>query len=378
MRITHIRAENFRCIESVDLELRPFNVVIGPNGAGKSSLLELMNIFASIPKPGIASLFARWGGYSATVRYAAPEPMLKVGISGRTNANSFDLEVELFGEGPAFFVRAERLKLQSDSSNGEMVSFDREDDVASFQVLQQKTRTNVGHSTEIAFPRILQSRPDIQKVLNTCMSSSIWKIHKFRPEGSVRGPQQLQPTTIPSEDGANLYSALYSMKTERRESFRRLVADLQTAVPELEELDFPLAGAGHVNLTWKQKDVSQVLYSNQLSDGTLRMIWLLTLLHSLPDDGLALIDEPELSLHPEWVMLITSVLRKMSARMTIVAATQSAELVRWLEPSELIIADVSDEGARFTRADQRNDLDKWLEDFTLAQLWTMGELGGRR
>lgn len=106
------------------------------------------------------------------------------------------------------------------------------------------------------------------------------------------------------------------------------------------------------------------------------MLWLLTVLHSLPDDGLALIDEPELSFHPEWLMLIVAMLRKTSARMTILVATQSAELVRWLTPDELVIAKTSEEGTTLSPAKDHPNIDKWLKDFTLSELWTMGELGG--
>ncbi|MCH9018356.1 MAG: AAA family ATPase, partial [Chloroflexi bacterium] len=148
---------------------------------------------------------------------------------------------------------------------------------------------------------------------------------------------------------------------------------LRSAVPELEELEFPLAGAGHVNMTWKQSNFSQPFYSNQLSDGILRLLWLVTILHTVPDDGLVLLDETELSLHPQWLMLVVSMLRKASARTNVLVATQSAELVRWLQPDELVIADLTEAGTTLTPATETKDLNKWLEEFSLAELWTIAE-----
>jgi len=110
----------------------------------------------------------------------------------------------------------------------------------------------------------------------------------------------------------------------------------------------------------------------------LRFLWLMTILHSVPDDGLVMIDEPELSLHPQWILLAVSVMRKMSARTNIVVATQSTEFLRWIERDELLIADMTEEGAKFSWASDRPDIDDWLKDFSLSELWTMGELGGRR
>jgi len=72
------------------------------------------------------------------------------------------------------------------------------------------------------------------------------------------------------------------------------------------------------------------------------------------------------------------VLRSISARTTILVATQSAELVRWCEPAELVVANLTDKGSELVRPRDRDDLDAWLKDFNLGELWTMGELGGRR
>jgi predicted ATPase len=70
-------------------------------------------------------------------------------------------------------------------------------------------------------------------------------------------------------------------------------------------------------------------------------------------------------------------LRKATSKTNILVATQSSELVRWLKPEELVIANGTPEGTTFTPATSKPDLNRWLEDFTLSELWLMGELGGR-
>ena len=40
--ITRIKAENFRCLRSVDVPLRPFQIFVGPNGSGKSALMDVL------------------------------------------------------------------------------------------------------------------------------------------------------------------------------------------------------------------------------------------------------------------------------------------------------------------------------------------------
>ena len=89
-----------------------------------------------------------------------------------------------------------------------------------------------------------------------------------------------------------------------------------------------------------------------------------------------LLDEPEVSLHPELLKLLAALLQDASARSQIVVATHSPDLIRWLEPEEVLIADKEDGATSFTWADDL-DLQEWLAEYTLRDLWLMGNLGGR-
>jgi len=363
------------------LTLGPLTVVIGPNGAGKSTLLEAAQLFAGLDDPkGLVERFARWGGYRACVSSGSPEPRIKIALELADDTWTIGYGTELLGEGAGFFVETERLRRRK-KPQGEMEElFSRADSVMTPNAPKSvfSGHGQVGHGPVLttAYKPILS--PAIGALLDTTKRISLWQVHKFQPSEKVRSPQQLQPTELPLPDGSNLFSALYSLKTERRPQYRALFESLQAAAPELEELEFPLAGAGHVSLAWKQRNHPLPFYSNQLSDGILRFLWIVTVLHTVPDDSLVMFDEPELSLHPQWLMLLVSLFRKTSARTNVLVATQSAEVLRWLQPEELVIADSIDSGTVFMKAAEKPDLQKWLENFTLAELWTMGELGGRR
>jgi predicted ATPase len=73
---------------------------------------------------------------------------------------------------------------------------------------------------------------------------------------------------------------------------------------------------------------------------------------------------------------LAALLQDASARGAIIVATHSPDLIRWLEPEEVLIADKEDGATRFTWADQL-DLAEWLDEYTLRDLWLMGNLGGR-
>src|SRR6476659_8022181 len=88
------------------------------------------------------------------------------------------------------------------------------------------------------------------------------------------------------------------------------------------------------------------------------------------------IDEPELSLHPEMLMILAGLLREASDSSQIFVATHSDRLVRWLQPEDLILFD-KEEG--FTGAkrgdDEKLNIKRWLNEYTLDQVWLMGEMG---
>jgi len=90
-----------------------------------------------------------------------------------------------------------------------------------------------------------------------------------------------------------------------------------------------------------------------------------------------LIDEPEVSLHPEMLRLLTELMREASARSQLIVATHSDRFVRFLRPDELIVCDLDETGGMITRWADELDLKEWLEDYTLDQLWSQGILGGR-
>jgi predicted ATPase len=90
-----------------------------------------------------------------------------------------------------------------------------------------------------------------------------------------------------------------------------------------------------------------------------------------------MIDEPEVSLHPEMLSLLAELLREASERALVVVATHSDRLIRFLDPSEVLVVDMQEDGtASATWADSL-DLESWLDEYTLDEVWRMGRMGGR-
>jgi predicted ATPase len=163
-------------------------------------------------------------------------------------------------------------------------------------------------------------------------------------------------------------------ETEGGQRFQQVVDSLKVVFPSLERLDFPAVAAGMLAIAWKDSQFTTPFYAHELSDGMLRFLWLVTLLCSPGLGTITLIDEPEVSLHPSMLMLLSDLLREAAARTQVIVATHSETLVRFLDPREVLALDVED-GRTVARWGNTFDLDPWLQEYTLDQLWRMNRMG---
>jgi predicted ATPase len=208
-------------------------------------------------------------------------------------------------------------------------------------------------------------------------SSSFYHVLNVEPRSPVRLPQPLQPAKLPGSNGEDLISCLYELRETNRNRFDAIEDSLRSAFPGFERIEFPPVAAGTLALTWRDSRFARPLYMHQLSEGTLRFLWLATLLQSPGLTALTLLDEPEVSLHPELLSLFADLMREASERTQIFVATHSDRLIRFLKPAEVVVFDENEDGtARATWAD-RLDLDEWLAEYSLDEVWRLGRMGGR-
>jgi predicted ATPase len=223
-------------------------------------------------------------------------------------------------------------------------------------------------------PKMFQEPEDFRKRL---ASSTHYHVLDVSPRAPIRLPQQMRDAQLPGHDGEDLVSCLYTLRETDPDRFETIEAALRAGFPDFERLNFPPVAAGTLAMTWKDKTSKNPFFMHQLSEGTLRFLWLTTLLQSPGLTAVTMIDEPEVSLHPELLSLLADLLREASERTQLIVATHADRLIRFLKPSEVVTINMNEEGAaEATRADEL-DLEKWLEEYTLDEVWQMGRMGAR-
>lgn len=144
--------------------------------------------------------------------------------------------------------------------------------------------------------------------------------------------------------------------------------------------DFVLVPEGasqdNVRLRWAQKNLDTVFNAAQLSDGTLRFICLATLLLSPGRPQCIVLDEPELGLHPHAIVQLAALLRKAAhAGRQCVVATQSALLLDEFSVHNVAVL-TRNNGETQVVSPSEDQLEAFLSDYTLGEMWRMNLLGG--
>jgi predicted ATPase len=384
---SRLSVRGYRRLKAVDVPLRRLNVLIGANGVGKTSILDVFRLLGASADRRLVASVLEAGGLRSILT-----------ADGSTSSLEFRIAFQPESEGDINyeFSLTEEGALQALSIGNERLAQDQS--LRHPAVLIETTagwpyyHTGNGLVTvlsDAAYDRssydraetaLSQSPPRTEAITfrNKIASiSAIYHALDVSQRAPVKGPQRLYPTRIPSVDGADLLSCLWTIRETDHGRYEDIENSLRAAFQNFEKLEFPPVAAGMFGLGWRDSTFARPLYASELSEGTLRFLWLATLLQSPELPAVTLIDEPEVSLHPEMMRIITELMRGAAERTQLVVATHSDRFVRFLRPEELLVCDLDESGGMTTQWADELNLKAWLEDYTLDQLWSKGILGGR-
>jgi predicted ATPase len=378
-RFGELTVKGFRRLLDVRLALRPLSVMIGANGTGKTSVLDVLALLAASAQGKLASSISELSGLANVLTYDRAEELgLEIGNEDASD-DPLDYSLRLRPQGLGYEISEETLSLRQLSREGlSFVKAAGRDisylDADEAEMLRPTWEHNPLETSLAQVPKMFQEPEDFRRRL---ASSTFYHVLNVDPRSPVRLPQSVAPVELPGRNGEDLVSCLYYLRETNRDRFEVIEDSLRVAFPRFDRLDFPPVAAGTLALAWRERGSSKPLYAHQLSEGTLRFLWLTTLLQSPGLTALTLLDEPEVSLHPELLSLLADQLREASRRTQIVVATHSDTLIRFLDPAEVVVMDSTEDGMTTLKRADELDLGEWLKDYSLDELWRNGRIGAR-
>ncbi|HIK13287.1 MAG TPA: AAA family ATPase [Oscillatoriaceae cyanobacterium M33_DOE_052] len=379
-KLEKISVKGYRRLRDLEIEMRSLLVIIGANGAGKTSFLDVLSLLAASARGNLQDKLQLQGGLSQILTRGKAEE-LEISLAMQVPEKPpLHYSLALCPHGISYEIGEENLTQQSNPTAHDPFKYIESSgvDIRYFSQEERRlVRPNWEHNyleTSLSqVPKMYREPENLRKSLAACTYYAALDVSEKSP---IRLPQAMRPAKLPGKNGEDLVSCLYDLRETDRDGFEMIEDILGTAFPDFERLNFPPVAAGTLSMTWTDKNFSQPIYIHELSEGTLRFLWLATLLQSQSLTTITLIDEPEVSLHPELLQHLVYLMREAAKQTQLIVATHSDRLIRFLEPHEVVICDLEEGEAKMTWGDTL-DLDKWLADYTLDQLWAMNVMGGR-
>jgi predicted ATPase len=316
-RITHLHLENWRNFTAVDIPVQRRVFLVGPNASGKSNLLDVFRFLHDIASVGggFQEAVRRRAGVSRLRSLAArryPDIALRVSIGDDERPDAWEYEIRFSQDNRQRPV----LKSERVARDGtEVFRRPNRDDEADPERMTQTFLEQV-HANQ-AF-----------RVIGEFLTS-VRYLH-IVPQ-LVREPERSVGKVHDPYGGDFMEEVARTPEKTRNARLRRIQDALKVAVPQLKELELhrDVRGTPHLRGKyehWRPQGAWQT--EEQFSDGTLRLLGLLWAI--LDGSGPLLLEEPELSLHPEVVRFIPQMLARVQrrSRRQVVVSTHSADLLR--------------------------------------------------
>jgi predicted ATPase len=314
-RVTSLRLANWRNFRSVDVELQPRTFLVGPNASGKSNFLDVLRFLHDIVSVGggFQAAVRRRGGVSA-IRCLAARQNSDVGMHLTIGADHDVWEYELsFGSDKKRrpIVTKERVLHNGASLLNRPNPADERDPERLTQTYLEQVNVNQGFR-------------DVAEFLTSVRYLHIVPQLVREPDRSVGKPND-------PFGGDFLEQMARTPKGTRDARLRRIQKALTVAVPQLKELKLEQQVRGTWHLLgryehWRPRGAWQS--EEQFSDGTLRLLGILWAV--LDGSGPLLLEEPELSLHPEVVHFLPQMFARIQRRSgrQILLSTHSSDLLQ--------------------------------------------------
>ena len=382
-RIESLKIRNYRALRNIELKnLTPLTVLLGPNGSGKSTVFDVLSFLSECFQSGLRRAWDR-RGRARELKTRGQDGPIVLEIKYRERRGqpliTYHLEIDDGGRGP--IVEREWLEWRRGShgkpfrfldyqrGEGQAVSGEEPDEEARRESIPLRSAEVIAVNTLGQFadhPRVAALREFITD----------WHVSYLTIE-DTRGQPEAGPQERLSRTGDNLANVVQHLKEQHPEHLENIFALLGARVPRLERILADPMPDGHLLLLVKDAPFDRPVLSRFASDGTLKMLAYLLLLHDPAPPRFIGIEEPENFLHPRLLPELAEECRAAAERTQLLVTTHSPFFLNSMKTSEVRVLYRDDLG--FTQAVRAHDL-RGVPQFveagaSLGHLWLEGHFG---
>ena len=392
--LTRIEIDGFKTFEDFSLDLKPLTAIVGPNASGKSNLFDALRFLSLLAQYDIRTAMQGLRG--------EPEELFRQTPSGMSESISFAVEVVLGRSGVDAFgthykTPAQRLRYElklalvqstGGSPRGIFVRHEScrpialKDDRATYLHnlrLNRNARVNpfidltpIGDAIQVRMdgptkhgrPMRLSLKEASRTALSTVTTAEFPHLYALREvmanirfleinPRAARGANDRFEDRALKPDASNLAAVLAYLKQKTSDENRPdgvlsdIAADLASLIPSVRRLkirDDP----NERQYAFSLEFANELHFSSRvISDGTLRLLALLTILNDPDRRGTLCFEEPENGVHEGRVPMLVEFLRNAATisrdptvpSFQILLATHSPKVMASLHDDEIVAAD---------------------------------------
>ncbi|MCP9863970.1 AAA family ATPase [Synechococcus sp. Cruz-7E5] len=428
-KIEGFRVKNFRSLKEVTLgrlwnqqqadPLTPMTAVIGKNGVGKSTLFDAFGFLADALKSGVEEACdSRGRGGFQRIRAQGQNGAIEFEVYYKEDGNSrpitYEVFIDLDSSGRPFVLKERLRQRRKGQKHGRPFSFlvlnsgkgvvwkgdqegrqidEGQEDFDLFSLIES---IKSGEAQEESKETDVVELEDMRKLGISTLGSlkqhprisafrkfiEGWYLSYFTPD-AARSLPLAGPQMHLNIHGDNLGNVVQFMEREHPKRFQTILNRIAEKIPGINKIDTERTNDGRLLLRFNDKGFQDPFYSQQMSDGTLKVFAYLLLLEDPTPPPFLCIEEPENGLYHK---LLASLAREFREHATgrkggsqVFITTHQPYLVDALEPSEVWILEKGSDGFSDIRRASDDEMVKNMvaEGLPLGGLWYSDYLDAR-
>lgn len=400
--IKSIRLTNFFSFKDEKIDFHPeVNLMVGVNGSGKSNLIKAIRLLKTAADGNGTNLpeliVGKWGGF---------ENVIWKGREANVDTDSFHLEFVFdrealnkfgsfaFEEDVVFelaFIRKRGLDnyyisesigmvsgfsfLEGINGAGQITEWEQNGThkpaVASFDPVFSGLSLITDLDKERYMPLIQLKRAIFEIAIyndfDTSENSAI-----RRAISATSSHRRLLGS------GDNLAQMLNTINIKYKSAFKAILGKLKDVNEHFSGIDFHFLGSGTLEMLLDEDGLGSPVHITHVSDGTLRFLYLLTILLNPERGRFICIDEPEVGLHPDMIYGIASAVQEVMGETTFLIATHSENVLNSFSVENVRVFEKDEMNSTLVRQFREDDFAGWYDEFSPGAMWRAGDMGGKR
>ena len=359
------------------IELNPdTNIFVGINGTGKSNFIKAIRLLQQGIKGNFEKLFShQWGGFS--------------GVENLINSDAVEIKISYYFDGLAM-TKALKEAFGVNTDVYYHINIIKTG-LTSYQLSEYVNTPNESfgfvylpefNPNELVLSQMklaFSQTPALSLFRGAIDQISIYDYFDTSFGGEIR---QLSPYYSEIQllsNGKNLTALLSHLNGNSVKAYDKIIEEFKNVNSNFKELVFTTPMAGKSLMSLKEKNLDRAITIENISDGTLRYLLLLSIFYNPNRGSVVCIDEPEAGLHPDMINGIAKGIKYAAQNGTqMIIATHSPLLLNAFELEDLKIFEKDADNQTIVKTKSEEDFPDWEGEFLTGQMWLRGELGGVR